>query len=70
MAEIEVETKLTGAVREFTRFESAGGILFLVSSVMALIVANSPFAHLHDLLLDTTVAVQISTSVISNLLLL
>ena len=52
------------------RLESAGGILLLVSAVLALLIANSPLSGLYGSLLDTTVAVQVGELVISKPLLL
>ena len=58
------------AVRDFMKVESAGGTLLFVAAVIAMLVANSPLAMLYDLLLDTTVAVQIGALSINKPLLL
>ena len=52
------------------QLESASGLLLLVAAVLAMLVANSPFAYLYDALLDTTVAVHVGALSISKPLLL
>ena len=52
------------------RLESAGGILLLAASVIAILIANSPLAPLYDSLLETTVAVQAGDLLIQKPLLL
>ncbi|MFK8029633.1 MAG: Na+/H+ antiporter NhaA [Gammaproteobacteria bacterium] len=47
------------AVREFMRTESAGGILLLLAAILAMVLANTPFAGLYASLLNTPVAVQV-----------
>lgn len=64
------EIPLLGAVRDFVKLESAGGILLLSSAIIALLVANSGLSGAYAALLDTTVAVQIGTLEISKPLLL
>lgn len=49
---------------------AAGGILLGLCAILAIIVANSPFKHLYDLLLATPVVFQIGTLLISKPLLL
>jgi NhaA family Na+:H+ antiporter len=67
----EHETPLiVDAVRDFMKLESAGGILLLFASVVALLVANSPLAGFYSELLDTTVAVQVGALSINKPLLL
>lgn len=58
------------AVQKFIRMESAGGILLLCSTLVALVVANSPLSVLYSALLDTTVAVQAGKLEINKPLLL
>jgi NhaA family Na+:H+ antiporter len=62
--------ELTKPISNFMRLESAGGILLLVSAVLALVVANSPLAGLYDGLLDLTVAIQIGALEVKKPLLL
>ena len=67
----DYETPLiVDAVRDFMKLESAGGILLLFASVVALLVANSPLAGFYSELLDTTVAVQVGALSINKPLLL
>jgi NhaA family Na+:H+ antiporter len=61
---------VASAINEFMQLESAGGILLLVSAALAMIIANTPMAPLHEALLDTTVAVQVGTFSIQKPLLL
>ncbi len=61
---------LLTAVRDFMKLESAGGILLLAASVIAMLVANSPWAALYESLLDTTVAIQVAALSINKPLLL
>ena len=70
MAEQEKEHAIASAVRDFTRLESAAGILLLVAAVLAMTIANAPMAGLYNALFDTTVAVQIGALTISKPLLL
>jgi len=58
------------AISDFMKLESASGILLLVTSVLAMIIANSPFTGFYDQLLSTTVAVQIGALEINKPLLL
>lgn len=55
---------------QFANTESAGGILLLIAAVLALLIANSPFYPLYDLLLDTPVEVRIGELQIEKPLLL
>ncbi len=52
------------------RLESAGGILLLGAAILAILMANSPFASVYGGLLDTTVAIQIGTLAINKPLML
>jgi NhaA family Na+:H+ antiporter len=52
------------------QLESAGGILLLISAVVAILVANSPLAGFYGQLLDTTVAIQVGALAINKPLLL
>ena len=58
------------ALSEFIRLESAGGILLLIAAVFAMLIANSGLSNLHQLLLDTPVAVQVGELSIDKPLLL
>lgn len=52
-------TKLTAAFREFLRLESAGGILLVVTTVLAMICANSPLRELYESFLGTPVQLRV-----------
>ncbi|MGI9233503.1 MAG: Na+/H+ antiporter NhaA [Woeseiaceae bacterium] len=64
------ESVVSNAIRDFMRLESAGGVLLLVSAVVAMLVANSPLSKLYEALLGTTVAVQVGALAINKPLLL
>ena len=62
--------KITVAFREFLRLESAGGILLVVSTVLAMILANSPLLGAYQALLDTPVQIRVGALDIDKPLLL
>ncbi len=64
------ETSVIDYLRDFIRLESAGGILLFAATVMAMLINNSPLAVLDNLLLETTVAVQVGALIVSKPLLL
>lgn len=66
MAEQERTSTLASAIRDFMRLEAAGGILLLLSAILAMLVANSPLSGLYAELFDTTVAVQVGALVIKK----
>jgi Na+:H+ antiporter, NhaA family len=47
------------ALREFLRLESAGGILLLIAAALALILDNSPAAHIYERVLEFKTGVGI-----------
>ncbi|MGJ8663801.1 MAG: Na+/H+ antiporter NhaA [Marinicella sp.] len=57
-------------IKNFFKMESSAGILLFFSAVLALIIANSPLSSYYDLLLDTTVAVQVGALSVAKPLLL
>ncbi|MGI9206258.1 MAG: Na+/H+ antiporter NhaA [Woeseiaceae bacterium] len=57
-------------IRDFMKLESAGGILLLISSILAMLVANSPLSQYYEALLGTTVAIQVGALAINKPLLL
>ena len=63
-------SRITSAIGEFIRLESAGGILLLAAAVAALVAANTPLAAAYSGLVDTTIAVQVGAVAISKPLLL
>ena len=61
---------LSSALLSFIRLESAGGILLLGATVLAMIAANSPLVSAYQLLLDTRLVVAIGEAGIDKPLLL
>lgn len=57
-------------IRQFLKLESAGGILLMVATALALLVANSPLAGLYENFLDTPVQVRVGRLDIAKPLLL
>ena len=57
-------------LREFLKLEAAGGIILIFVTVVALIVANSPFDALYGLFLNIPVAIKIGTLEIAKPLIL
>ncbi|MDA1064476.1 MAG: Na+/H+ antiporter NhaA [Proteobacteria bacterium] len=64
------DNALASAINDFMRMESAGGILLLIAALLAILIANSPFADLYGGLLSLTVAIQIGALEINKPLLL
>ena len=62
--------RLSSALLSFIQLESAGGILLLGATVLAMIAANTPLVSTYELLLDTRVAVRIGEAGIDKPLLL
>lgn len=56
--------------KKFLHKESTGGILLVAAALLAIMLANSPFASLYGLLIDTTVAIQVGALEIAKPLLL
>ncbi|KAA3643769.1 MAG: Na+/H+ antiporter NhaA [Proteobacteria bacterium] len=57
-------------IKKFFQLEAAAGILLFITAVVAMMVANSPLDHYYDLLLDTTVMIQVGALVVNKPLLL
>ena len=51
--------KVSGAISEFLALETAGGILLMAATALALVAANSPAAGLYDAFLDAPVEVRV-----------
>ena len=49
----------SSAFLSFVRLESAGGVLLLVGTALAMVAANTPLAASYELLLDTRLTVRI-----------
>jgi NhaA family Na+:H+ antiporter len=58
------------SLEQFIQHESSAGILLFCSSLLALLLANSPAYGLYELLIDTPLAIQIGTFILSKPLLL
>ena len=50
---------IPGALREFFRLESAGGLILVSAAILAVILANSPAAELYQQMLDLKLTVTI-----------
>lgn len=61
---------VSGAGREFLRLESAGGLILVFSAILALILANSPFAGVYTEFLDLKLTVMVDSIGVSKPLLL
>ena len=55
----EVGDRAAGAIREFLRLQSAGGIVLMAAAAIALVIANTPAGGLYQALLETPVEVRI-----------
>lgn len=55
---------------DFMKLESAGGVLLLLTAILALIIANSPYQALYQSLIDTPVSVKVGALAIDKPLLL
>lgn len=65
-----IEEKIETFVDRFLKTESSSGILLMFAALCAMIMANSPFSHIYDLLLDTPVEVRVGALAIAKPLLL
>ncbi len=61
---------MQATLRNFLKLESAGGLLLILASIVAMLVANSPLARFYDLLLDVPVEVRIGALHIAKPLIL
>lgn len=57
-------------IEEFLNLESAGGIILVVSAVLAIILINSPVGHVYEWIFDQKLVVGISNLIIDKPLLL
>jgi NhaA family Na+:H+ antiporter len=57
-------------IAEFFKMESAGGIILMMSAILAVIFANTPLIYYYDLLLSTPVEIKIGNFEIAKPLLL
>ncbi len=58
------------SIGKFLKMESAGGILLMISAILAIIVANSPLYNLYNLLIETPIVMQVGMLKIAKPLLL
>ncbi|MCW8870864.1 MAG: Na+/H+ antiporter NhaA [Proteobacteria bacterium] len=58
------------SIKKFFQLEASAGILLFFTAIAALLVANSPLNHYYELLLDTTVMIQVGALIINKPLLL
>lgn len=61
---------MVSAIKTFLKLESASGILLITAAVLAVLLANSPFSHYYDLLLDTPIEIRVGELQIAKPLLL
>ena len=57
-------------MKKFLQLESAGGIILMIAAALAMLLANSPAAFLHQALIDTPVEVRIGALHLAKPLLL
>ena len=69
-ATLNKRQRATKALAEFMKLESAGGVLLLITAIMALIIANSPLNEFYKGLIGTPVSVQVGSLIIAKPLLL
>ena len=58
------------AIKEFLRYEAAGGFLLFAAATVAIILANSPLAAIYGHLLDVPLEIRVGSGVIAKPLLL
>jgi len=58
------------AIRQFLRFEAAGGIVLILAATLGIIMANSPLNWLYDIILETPVTIRVGALNIDKPLLL
>jgi len=61
---------MISAIKDFLKLESSSGIILFFSTILALIIANSPLTELYDTLLETRCAIIIGSFSLSKPLLL
>jgi NhaA family Na+:H+ antiporter len=57
-------------LQDFLRLEAAGGLILMMATVLALVVANSPLAVHYNALLDLPIEIKVGTFGIAKPLLL
>jgi len=61
---------MVSAIKAFLKLESASGILLIIATALAVVLANSPLSNYYDLLLDTPVDIRVGAIQIAKPLLL
>ena len=71
MAEIQkpIGVQVRLVFQQFTRLQASGGLLLLITSILALIWANSPMAHYYYELLETHLSISLGSFQLSHELL-
>jgi len=62
--------KQTSFITDFLKLESAGGVLLMVSALLAILLANTPLNRFYELLLSTPVEIRVGALEIAKPLLL
>ncbi len=65
-----IQTQPDSAIGNFLKLESAGGIILMLSALLAIVCANTGLNFYYDQLLSTPVAVQVGALIIAKPLLL
>tara|TARA_R110002072_G_scaffold56097_3_gene145511 strand:+ start:8023 stop:9270 length:1248 start_codon:yes stop_codon:yes gene_type:complete len=65
-----IEDGIESFVSRFLKTESSSGIILMFAAFCAMVMANSPFSYIYDLLLDTPVEVRVGGLAIAKPLLL
>ena len=60
----------SSALSHFLKQESAGGILLVMASALAMVLANSPLENIYNLLIETPVVVQVGALTLAKPLLM
>ncbi|WP_434526940.1 Na+/H+ antiporter NhaA [Photorhabdus asymbiotica] len=61
---------MTAIIRQFLKLEAAGGLLLIIATIIALIMANSPLQGIYQQFLNIPVVIQFSTLELNKPLLL
>jgi NhaA family Na+:H+ antiporter len=68
--EPDLENQLVDSIKSFLKLESAGGILLIAATILAMLLANSPLHNTYQAFLDIPVAIHIGNFNIAKPLLL
>jgi len=61
MTELDAPSPVVTSIQRFLKLESAGGIILLAATIIAMLVANSSLAELYNSLFETNIALYIGT---------